>query len=167
MDNLFKHLELPHSHARVLFAGSSSVFNTMQPHVLAQKRVQVLVFTMTWSCVFFILFFYGCQQVFTKGNHRELLLVLDPPTVVPFLPCSTFCIQMTVVVTKRTVTWLHLVMTVLYFLSFWNTRWSRCSPPRLHRIDLNVNKTKESIINFRRQGYTNNERLVVELPCEG
>ena len=32
LDKLYKHLELMQSHARILFAGFSSAFNTMQPH---------------------------------------------------------------------------------------------------------------------------------------
>jgi len=37
MDTIHKHLELPNTSARVLFADFSSAFNTLQPHILAEK----------------------------------------------------------------------------------------------------------------------------------
>ena len=37
LDTLFKHLETPKSHARLLFADFSSVFNNMLPHVLIER----------------------------------------------------------------------------------------------------------------------------------
>ena len=37
MDSIHKHLELPGSSARLLFADFSSAFNTLQPHILATK----------------------------------------------------------------------------------------------------------------------------------
>ena len=36
LNKLYNHLETPNSHARILFADFSSAFNTMQPHVLLQ-----------------------------------------------------------------------------------------------------------------------------------
>ena len=39
LDKLFTHMELPQSHARILFADFSSLFNTLQPHILAQKLI--------------------------------------------------------------------------------------------------------------------------------
>lgn len=37
MDNIHKHLEHPNTTARLLFADFSSAFNTLQPHILAEK----------------------------------------------------------------------------------------------------------------------------------
>ena len=37
LNALYKYLEGYHTRARILFAGISSAFNTMQPHVLAQN----------------------------------------------------------------------------------------------------------------------------------
>lgn len=37
MDSIYKYLELPSSLARLLFADFSSAFNTVQPHILANK----------------------------------------------------------------------------------------------------------------------------------
>ena len=37
LDTLFKHLETPKSHARLLFADFSSAFNKMLPHVLIER----------------------------------------------------------------------------------------------------------------------------------
>ena len=41
LDKLYKHLEQPQSHARILFADFSSAFNSMQPHILAQKLIAI------------------------------------------------------------------------------------------------------------------------------
>ena len=37
MDTVYKHLEIPRSHARLLFADFSSAFNKMQPHILIER----------------------------------------------------------------------------------------------------------------------------------
>ena len=39
LNELYKHLEKPGAHARVLFADFSSAFNTIQPHILANKLI--------------------------------------------------------------------------------------------------------------------------------
>ena len=39
LNTLYRHLEGPQTHARILFAGFSSTFNTIQPHILANKLV--------------------------------------------------------------------------------------------------------------------------------
>jgi len=39
LDNIHKHLETPNSLARILFADFSSAFNTMWPHILAEKLI--------------------------------------------------------------------------------------------------------------------------------
>ena len=41
---MYKHLEMPQSHARLLFADFSFAFNTMQPHILAQKLISNFIF---------------------------------------------------------------------------------------------------------------------------
>ena len=40
LEKLNKHLELPQSQARILFADLSSAFNTMQHHILAQRLIK-------------------------------------------------------------------------------------------------------------------------------
>ena len=37
LNSLYKHLEKPKAHARILFADFSSAFNTVQPHILVRK----------------------------------------------------------------------------------------------------------------------------------
>ena len=37
LNTLYRHLEGPQTHARILFADFSSAFNTIQPHILANK----------------------------------------------------------------------------------------------------------------------------------
>ena len=39
LNTLYRHLEGPQTHARILFADFSSAFNTIQPHILANKLV--------------------------------------------------------------------------------------------------------------------------------
>ena len=43
LNTLYRHLEGPQTHARILFADFSSAFNTMQSHILANKLVSHLV----------------------------------------------------------------------------------------------------------------------------
>ena len=40
LNTLYKHLEKPGAHARILFADFSSAFNTIQPHILAEKLLK-------------------------------------------------------------------------------------------------------------------------------
>ena len=37
LNNLYKHLEKPQAHVRLLFADFSSAFNTIQPHPLIER----------------------------------------------------------------------------------------------------------------------------------
>ena len=39
LNTIHKHLEIPKTTARLLFADFSSAFNTMQPHILAEKLI--------------------------------------------------------------------------------------------------------------------------------
>ena len=39
LNTLYRHLEGPETHVRILFADFSSAFNTIQPHILANKLV--------------------------------------------------------------------------------------------------------------------------------
>jgi hypothetical protein len=39
LNTLYKHLEKPKAHARLIFADFSSAFNTMQPHILVKKLI--------------------------------------------------------------------------------------------------------------------------------
>ena len=66
LDKLNKHLELPQSHARMLFADFSSAFNTMQPHILTRKLISN--FSLQHDLVPWIADFLTdrCQQVFVN-----------------------------------------------------------------------------------------------------
>ena len=44
LNTLYRHLEGPQTHARILFADFSSAFNTIQPHILANLS-HILVWT--------------------------------------------------------------------------------------------------------------------------
>ena len=43
LNNMYKHLETPKSYARILFVDFSSVFNTIQPHFLVRKLINMSV----------------------------------------------------------------------------------------------------------------------------
>ena len=66
LNKLYKHLQLPQSHVRILFADFSSAFNTIQPHILAQKLISN--FSLQPDLVLWIVDFLAdsCQQVFVN-----------------------------------------------------------------------------------------------------
>ena len=61
LDKLYKHLEQPQSHARILFADFSSAFNSMQPHILAQKLISN--FSLQLDLVLWIVDFFFNRQI--------------------------------------------------------------------------------------------------------
>ena len=71
LDKLHKHLELPQSHARILFADFSSAFNTMQPHILAQKLISN--FSLQHDLALWIVdsLTDRCQQVFVNMSSEQ------------------------------------------------------------------------------------------------
>ena len=68
---LYKHLEGPQTHARILFADFSSTFNTIQPHILANKLVSY--FSLDNHLVLWIIDFLTnrlqrvCQRLFFRA----------------------------------------------------------------------------------------------------
>ena len=70
LDKLYKHLELPQSHARILFADFSLAFNTMQPHTLAQKLISN--FSLQHDLVLWIVEFFNGQMSAGVCEHVVL-----------------------------------------------------------------------------------------------
>ena len=71
LNTLYKHLETPQSHARLLFADFSSAFNVMQPHILVNKLVKD--FALDSSLVLWILDFLinRPQRVFVNSHYSN------------------------------------------------------------------------------------------------
>ena len=99
LNTLYRHLEGPQTHARILFADFSSVFNTVQPHILANKLVSQ--FSLDNHLVLWIIDFLTnrSHRVFVNGCFSELSLTCTgSPQGVSCLHFSTFYIQTTAVV---------------------------------------------------------------------
>ena len=73
LNNITKHLDVPKSYARVLFIDFSSAFNTIQPHLLAQKLIALNVNTSTilWIIEFLT---HRTQYVNLNGKSSETLI---------------------------------------------------------------------------------------------
>ena len=74
LNTLYRHLEGPQTHARILFADFSSVFNTVQPHILANKLVSQ--FSLDNHLVLWIIDFLTnrSHRIFVNGCFSELSL---------------------------------------------------------------------------------------------
>ena len=74
LNTLYRHLEGPQTHARILFADFSSVFNTIKPHILANKLVSH--FRLDNHLVLWINYFLTnrLQRFFVNGCFTELSL---------------------------------------------------------------------------------------------
>ena len=73
LNTLYRHLEASLSHARILFTDFSSAFNTIQPHILANKLVSY--FSQDNHLVLWIIdFLTRLQRVFVNGCFSELSL---------------------------------------------------------------------------------------------
>ena len=72
LNSLYKHLEKPGAHARILFADFSSAFNTVQPYILVQRLLSD--FKLTHQLVQWILDFLTNRQqrVFVNGAYSEV-----------------------------------------------------------------------------------------------
>ena len=73
LNTLYRHLEGPQTHARILFADFSFAFNTIQPHILANKLVSY--FGLDNQLVLWIIdFLTNRLQSFVFGSFSELSL---------------------------------------------------------------------------------------------
>ena len=74
LNTLYRHLEGPQTNARILFSDFSFAFNTMQPHILANKLVSH--FSLDNHLVLWIIDFLTnrLQRVFVNGCFSELSL---------------------------------------------------------------------------------------------
>ena len=74
LNTLYKHLEKPKAHARLIFADFSSAFNLMQPHILVQKLK--FDFNLPNQLVLWILDFLveRQQRVFVNGCFSDIVV---------------------------------------------------------------------------------------------
>lgn len=88
LDGLYKHLEQPKSHARLLFADFSSAFNKMQPHILIERLSSH--FMLLDQILLMILNFLTnrLQQVFVNGRMSSVIQsnIGSPSGLSPFSP---------------------------------------------------------------------------------
>ena len=73
LETIHKHLETPNTIARLLFADFSSAFNTMQPHILAEKlntRFNLDHQVIKWVIDFLT---NRSQRVFVNGSYSNIL----------------------------------------------------------------------------------------------
>lgn len=68
LDYIYKHLESPNNHARLLFVDFSSAFNTIQPHLLIQRLIDN--FSLDGSIVGWILDFLTCRTQRVRVNEQ-------------------------------------------------------------------------------------------------
>ena len=75
LNNLYKHLEKPQAHVRLLFADFSSAFNTMQPHLLIERLLYD--FKLPHQIVLWILDFLTdrVQRVSVNGRFSDSLIM--------------------------------------------------------------------------------------------
>ncbi len=88
---ILKHLEGNRNHARLLFVDFSSAFNTIQPHLLVEFKLEA-------NLVGWILDFLTnrSQRVRVNGHLSDLALTSTGSPQVFFPPSSIFCTLMTV-----------------------------------------------------------------------
>ena len=68
LNGIYKHLETPASHVRILFADFSSAFNTIQSHMLLEKLTQMGV---NLILVQWIQDFLTGRQQFVRAGHSH------------------------------------------------------------------------------------------------
>jgi hypothetical protein len=93
LNNLYKHLEKPQAHVRLLFTDFSSAFNTMQPHLLIESLP--CDFKLPHQIVLWILDFLTdrVQRVSVNGRFSDsLIMSTGSPQGCVLRPYSLLCI---------------------------------------------------------------------------
>ena len=163
LNTLYRHLEGPQTHVRILFADFfSSAFNTIQPHILANKLVSH--FSVDNHLVVWIIDFLTnrSQRVFFNGCFSELSLtcikspqgcVLSPLLYILYIDdCRSNHFNGFLVKFADDSALLSLLKGSEQYQGPALTEfvdWSDNS-----YFDLNVTKTKEMIVDFRRQEHS-------------
>lgn len=161
LDRLYKHLEKPNSHARLLFADFSSAFNKMQPHILIERLASY--FNLPDQILLLLLNFLTdrLQQVFVNGHMSSIITsntgspqgcVLSPLLFIMYTDsCRTSQQGSYLVKFSDDTALLSLLQgaqsghgsALLQFVKWCDDNF----------LDLNVTKTKELIIDFRKNRF--------------
>ena len=167
LNTLYRHLEGPQTHARILFADFSSAFNTIQPHILANKLVSY--FGLDNHLVLWIIdFLTNRLQSFVFGCFSELSLtctgspqgcVLSPPLYILYTDdCRSNHFNRCLIKFADDSALLSLLQgyeqyhgPALTEFVYW------CDNSYLN---LNVTKTKEMIVDFRRQEHSPGKTII-------
>ncbi len=168
LNHLYKHLEKPQARARLLFADFSSAFNTLQPHLLIERLVSK--FEISHQLVSWILdFLTGREQrVSVNGCLSDSVTISTGSPQGCVLSPLLFILYTDECRSRQEDSYLikfsddTALLSLLYgpesnhesaltdFIS-----WCDCN-----FLDLNVSKTKELIINFRRKKEITTERII-------
>ena len=84
--NLYKHIDQPKCYVRTLFIDFSSAFNTIQPHLLIPKLIQMNV---SKSICLWILEFLTQRPQFVFINHKDKPIISSVATINTGVPQGT------------------------------------------------------------------------------
>ena len=168
LNTLYRHLEGPQTHARILVVDFSSAFNTIQPHILANKLVSYFGLDnhlVLWSIGFLT---NRLQRVFVNGCFAELSLtctgspqgcVLSPLLYILYTDdCRSNHLNRFLVKFADDSALLSLLQgseqyhgpALTEFVDWCDNSY----------LDLNVTKTKEMIVDFRRQEHSPGKTII-------
>ena len=107
LDKIYKHLEKPESHVRLLFADFSSAFNKMQPHILIQPLSSYLNLPHQFLLLLLIFLTERRQQVWVNGASSDVVSNPGSPQgeFEFYLPFFLFCVPTVAGLTNRAATW--------------------------------------------------------------
>ena len=174
LNTLYKHLEKPKTHARMLFADFSSAFNTMQPHILAERLISE--FELGHQLVLWILDFLTNRQqrVFVNGRYSDVVVTntgspqgcgLSPLLFIMYTNSCRSSQENSFVVKFSDDS------AVLSLLTNTEHNHGTALPEFVHWcddnfLDMNVTKTKEMIFDFRRNKGNIVQSIVHDEPVE-
>ena len=155
---IYSHLETPKAFARVLFADFSAAFNTVRPHLLAEKLINLNINpTLTLWVLNFLTDRQQCVRV--NGTYSDMLTtsvgtpqgsVVSPVLYILFTNdcCSSNELQYTVKFADD---------TALVDLSNSDSQFEQevdrfVTWCRNNSLQLNVGKTQEMVVDFRKSG---------------
>ena len=94
LNGIYEHLEHAGTYVKIMFVDFTNAFNTIQPHLLVTKLINLNVDPTIISWIYNFLL-NRCQQVkLTPPSHPFSTLTQGPLRGVSCHPCCTPCIQM-------------------------------------------------------------------------
>ena len=182
IDNIYRHIEGSKTFCRILFIDFSSAFNTIQPKILVQKLLDMKVNKHICSWIFdFLIYRPQLVKIKTNGNifrSDKLILNVGAPQGTCISPAlftiytdscrSKFDIVNILKFADDTAIqcffkentyandFLNYCSQISDFVSWCNS----------HSLQLNVSKTKEMIIDFRKNNSTHNKIFIKDQEVE-